>query len=403
MTTHKLYWDEPFATTFAATVLEVAELGGAPSIVLDRTLFYPEGGGQLGDRGTLTIDGRDVAVRDTQVDDAGTVHHLLEGPIDGLRAGGPVGARIDRDRRRDFMSQHTGQHLLSRALIEIARAETVSARLGEAASTIDTPLTALAEAALARAEDLVNDLILDDVAVRSHLPTPEELAAMPLRRAPKVTSGVRVIEVEGFDFTPCGGTHVARTGQIGPVKITGIERYKGGTRVTFLAGRRALADARGKDAIVRDLAKSFTCGASEVPLAVAKLRAELKARTDAFAVARGELMQLIAERTLAAHPPDPSGTRVFVVREGDDLPTLRALSGALARRPDVVAFVASRDRETGEVLLVVERGSGVAFDAGAWFKKTAQSVGGRGGGRPERAEGRLPATVDLPSSIESLG
>lgn len=398
--TEKLYWNDPFALDFEATVLGVASHLGAPSLVLDRTLFYPEGGGQLGDRGVLSIGGREWAVRDVQIDDDGTVHHVVEGDVAELSAGATVAGRVERNRRRDFMSQHTGQHVLSRALIEVAKADTVSSRLGEASSTIDTSIGSLDEAVLARAEDLVNDLVLSDVPVRTHYPTPEELAAMPLRRAPKVTTGIRVVEVEGFDFTPCGGTHVTRTGQIGPIRITGVERYKGGTRVSFLAGRRALVDARGKDAILRDLAKAFTCGTAEVPAAIGKLRADLKARTDAFANARGELVQLLSDRTLAEHPADPAGTRIFVTREGDDLPTLRALAGALARRPDVIAFVASRD-PSGEVLLVVERGSAAPFDCGAWFKKATASVGGRGGGRPDRAEGRLPASVDLAQWVTS--
>jgi len=385
--TEKLYWKDPFATSFEAEVVAVE----GETVVLDRSLFYPEGGGQLGDRGTLTVAGRALRVRDTQIDDDGRIRHLVDGAVN---VGERVTGTIDRDRRRDHMSQHTGQHVLSRALVEVARAETVSARLGEGSCTIDTDKNALDEATIARAEDLVNDLVMSDVAVRSHFPTPEELAAMPLRRAPKVSTGIRVIEVAGFDFTPCGGTHVASTGQIGPIKVVGVEKYKGGTRVSFAAGRRALVDAREKDAVLRELARAFTCGIGEVPAAVTKLRADLKARTDAFAVARGELMQLLAERLLAAHPVDPLGTRIVVTREGDDLATLRALSSALTRRPDVIAFVASRD-VSGDQLLVVERGAGASFDAGTWFKANVVGKGGRGGGRPERAEGRLPGSVDI--------
>jgi alanyl-tRNA synthetase len=398
--TEKLYWNDPFALDFDATLLSLTSHRGATSLVLDRTRFYPEGGGQLGDRGTLCVAGREIAVRDVQIDDDGTVHHLVEGSFDELVLDRPleVTGRVERDRRRDFMAQHSAQHMLSRALIEVARAETVSCRLGEVNATIDTSLASLNDAALAKAEDMVNDLILDDVPVRTHFPTPEELAAMPLRRAPKVSTGIRIVEVEGFDFTPCGGTHVTRTGQIGPLRIAGTERYKGGTRVTFLAGRRALADARGKDALVADLAKTFTCGAAEIPAAIRKLRADLEAKTAAFAAARGELVQLLADKILTEHPAEPAGTRIFVAREEADLPTLRTLAGALARRPDVIAFVASRD-PSGDLLLVVERGSAAAFDCGAWFKATTSRVGGRGGGRPDRAEGRLPAGIDLATVV----
>lgn len=385
--TEKLYWNDPFATSFEARVVGVADR----AVILDRSLFYPEGGGQLGDRGVLRVGDRAIEVRDVQVDDDGAIRHLVEGT---LEIGASVVGEVERARRRDHMSQHTGQHVLSRALIEVARAETVSARLGEGSCTIDTDKHALDDATIARAEDLVNDLVLSDVTVRSHFPTAEELAAMPLRRAPKVATGIRVIEVAGFDFTPCGGTHVERTGQIGPIKVVSTEKYKGGIRVSFAAGRRALDDTRNKDAVLRELARAFTCGIGEVPAAVGKMRADLKARTDAYSNVRGELMGLLAERLLAAHAVDPLGTRIVVLREGDELPTLRSLTSALARREDVIAFAGTRD-PSGDWLLVVERGAKVSFDAGAWFKRVAASHGGRGGGSPSRAEGRLPAAVDL--------
>lgn len=395
--TEKLYWNDPFALAFEATLRAVTD----SALVLDRTAFYPEGGGQLADRGVLRVAGRELAVTDVQIDDDGTIRHLVDpAALAELPTGASVEGQIDRARRRDFMSQHTGQHALSRALIEVARAETVSSRLGEAVSTIDTPLASLDESALARAEDLVNELVLSNVPVRTHFPTPEELARMPLRRAPKVSTGIRVIEIEGFDFTPCGGTHVGATGQIGAVRVTGVERYKGGTRVSFLAGRRALDDAREKDGILRELARGFTCGVAEIPAAVGKLRADLKARTDAFAQSRGELVQLLAERILAEHPADPAGTRVHVAREADDLPTLRALAGALARRGDVIAFVSARE-PGGDQLLVVERGGATTFDCGAWFKKAAAGVGGRGGGRADRAEGRLSGSVDVSALVSA--
>jgi alanyl-tRNA synthetase len=293
------------------------------------------------------------------------------------------------------MAQHTGQHLLSAALLRAAGAETSSARLGEATSTIDVAAPSLDEGALHRAEDLTNDVILDDLPIRVLFPSPDELAALPLRRAPKVQEGVRVIEVAGFDCSPCGGTHCARTGQVGPVRISSIERYKGLFRVTFLAGRRALADHRRKDDALRELARGMSCGPFDVGGAIEKLRADLRERSEQLGNARGELVRLVAERALAAAPPIPGeSARLVIAREGDDLGALRALAAALARRPDVVALVASRPRDGGDWLVAIERGADASFDAGAWLKDLARRHGGRGGGRPERAEGRLPGSVD---------
>jgi alanyl-tRNA synthetase len=387
--TEKKYWADPFATAFETRGATAASYEGKPSIVLRESIFYPEGGGQLGDLGELRVGHATVKVTDTQIDDAGVIHHIVESAL--AEAGDVVvTGSIDVARRRDHMAQHTAQHMLSRALLDEAKAGTVSARLGSTSCTIDVDRDAIADVYLHRAEDLVNDVIRSDVNVRALFPTAEELAAMDLRRAPKVSAGVRIIDVEGFDLTPCGGTHCTRTGQIGLVRIAGIERYKGKLRIDFRAAGRALADMRAKEDALGALAQKLTCGPLDVGGAVAKLQGELKARMDLLGSTRGELLELLAVKILGAHPPDASGTTIVrVPRTTDDIGMLRALAGKLtAARPDVVAICTSPDGDAE--LVVVQRGSTAKFDCGAWLKETAQKSGGRGGGRPERAEGRLP-------------
>lgn len=269
--------------------------------------------------------------------------------------------------------------------------DAVASRLGSEASTIDLPDPSLHEAALAKAEDLANHVVLDDRPVRSLFPTPEELHSLPLRCPPKVEEKIRVIDIEGFDMSPCGGTHCTRTGQVGFIRITGTERYKRGIRLTFLAGRRALDDARKNEAILRELSRAFTCGPSDVMTAITKLRSDLRAKNDELGMTRSELMSLVSRRLLAERPKtEKSLTRIAVQRSGDNLGGLRALASALARRPDVVAMAAAKDEATGNWLIVVERGAEASsFDAGKWIKAKTSKLGGRGGGRPERAEARL--------------
>ena len=394
MPTERLFLADSLLFEFDARV--VAVQGSA--VVLDRTAMYPEGGGQLADRGDLRWSGGKGQVIDVQIDDAGVVRHVLEEAPLGLAVGASLSGRVDERWRRERMSQHTGQHMLSAAVLEISRAETVSSRLGKEASTLDLSVEKLSDRELAQAEDAVNDAVLEDRTVRLLLPTPEELARLPLRRAPKVTENVRLVEIDGFDLSPCGGTHCVRTGQVGTLRITGTERYKGGTRVTFLTGWHALADYRAKDGALRELARGFSCGPLDVPANVGKLRTELETRMKDAGAARGELVALLSERILAAHPPDASGTtRIVVARSGADVGSARALAGALGRRPDVVAIVVAVASE-GDSTVVVERGTSATFDAGGWLKGRLAELGGRGGGRPERAEGRLPAGVD-PSSL----
>jgi alanyl-tRNA synthetase len=398
--TEKLYWRDPFLATFHARGARAAELEGKASVVLAETAFYPEGGGQLADIGALDVGGTSLRVTDVQIDEAGEIHHLVDGTIPFDVTEDTLRGSVDLTRRRDHMAQHTAQHMLSRALVDVAKADTVSARLGVTDCTIDIDLGSITESALVKAEELVNAVVRDDVPVRSLFPTPEELAKMTLRRTPKVTTGVRIIDIEGFDLTPCGGTHCTRTGQIGVVTVTGTENTKGKVRISFHAAGRAVADARAKTEVLRTLAGDFTCGLMDVPAAVHKLREDLKAKLDALSSMRGELVELIAERALAAHPPDPSGTTpIALIRSRDDLPMLRTLAGRLAARADVVALCAAPDPATGDLLVVVQRGASAHFDASKWLRETAQKHGGRGGGRAERAEGRLPRTVDLQQAL----
>lgn len=397
MTTEKLYWQDPHATAFEDTVLEVAPHEGKAVVVLGRTLFYPEGGGQLGDTGALVVGGARHAVVDTQIDDAGRILHLLEAAPEALAPGAAVRGEIETARRQDHMAQHTAQHALSRAFADLASAETVSSRLGATTCTIDLARASIPDGELARAEDLVDALVRSDVVVRALHPTPEELARLPLRKQPSVSEGVRVIDIEGFDTTPCGGTHCTRTGQIGQVRIVATERYKGMLRVTFHAGRRALVDARAKHEALTAAAAALTCGALEVPGAIGKLRAELKALRAQLEGARGELAERVA-RELVASVPGPGEELVVVpvLREGEDLPALRTLAGKLASgAPHVVALVATTEPSQRELVVVVQRGASAAFDCGAFVLAESKARGGRGGGRPERAEGRFPEGTSL--------
>jgi alanyl-tRNA synthetase len=269
--TRRLYHDDAYLRRFDAEVIAITSHKATPAVVLDRTAFYPEAGGQLGDRGQLG----EAQVIDTQETDDGTIVHLIRGEPPAL--GARVTGELDWVRRRQHMAQHTAQHLLSGALLDRAQAATVSARLGESALTIDVGRDRVPEAELAGAEDLANDVIDDDLTIRAWFPAPDELAQLKLRRDPKVDADIRVVAIGEFDFSPCGGTHCARTSQLGALRITGAERYKGMTRVTFTAARRGRAELFSRDQVLRGLASQFSCGPAEVPAAVEKLRRDADA------------------------------------------------------------------------------------------------------------------------------
>lgn len=383
--TPRLHYEDPLLLAFEATVTAHGRFGDHPSVVLDRTAFYPESGGQLGDVGALG----GLAVRDVQVDDDGVVHHLVEGALPPVGAG--LQGTIDRARRRLHMALHTGQHMLSRALLDEAGAETVSSRLGANTSTLDVHLAQLDEAAVARAEDLVNRVIEDDLAVRSYFPSPDELARLPLRRAPKVTENVRVVDAGGFDVSPCGGTHCTRTAQVGLVTITGLERYKGKMRVTFLAGRAAQRELAARGRAIADVARGFSCGPLEVRAGVERLRADLASARAAASEATARWADLYGER-LVGEATARGARRVVCSLDGEPVETLRALASRITAAAGPVAMLASRTGDTQ--LVVIARGEGATLDCGAWLKRVTAAHGGRGGGKADRAEGRIPAAVD---------
>ena len=197
----RLYFDQPLLFEFDAKVVGVGAWKGAPSVFLDQTAFYPEGGGQLGDRGALS----GIEIKDVQIDEQERVHHLVERIEWG--EGDVVLGSIDSSRRRQHMSLHTAQHMLSRALLNRCSAQTVSSRLGEQNCTVDVAVEGLKDAELYKVQDLVWGIIEEARPVHAYFPTRDELSRLNLRRAPKVLDNIRVVEIEGFDWTPCGGTH----------------------------------------------------------------------------------------------------------------------------------------------------------------------------------------------------
>jgi alanyl-tRNA synthetase len=376
--TRRLYHADSYLRRFDATVVAATTYKDRPAIVLDETAFYPEAGGQLGDRGTLG----GIVVTDTQETDDGTIVHLVEAP---LEVGARVTGELDWARRRQHMAQHTAQHLLSGTLLDRAQAPTASARLGESALTIDVTRDRIPDADLATAEDLANSLVDDDLAIRAWFPDPGELASLKLRRDPKVTADVRVVAIGDYDFSPCGGTHCTRTSQLGSIRITNSERYKGMTRVTFTAGRRARAELFTRDQVLRGLATRFSCAPADVPAAVDKMVRDAETNASDVTALRRRLAGYIAQSF--------AGTGAVVAAlagDSQDAEMLRLIAAKLvAAGRD--AILAAPDEAGTTVCLI--RAPGSTLDCGALWKLLAARYGGRGGGKPDQAQGRLAANV----------
>lgn len=383
MTTHRLYFDDPTLARFAAHV--VGRDGSR--VALDRSAFYPEGGGQPADHGTLG----GVPVTDVQVDDAGTVWHTLSGPLDTDEV---LGA-LDWPRRLDHMQQHHGQHLLSAAFEELFGLKTVSFHLGPDSSTIDLATAAVSEGQAEAAEALVNQVIWENRPVHARFVSEEELATIPLRKPPAVTGSIRVVSVPDFDHSACGGTHPRATGTVGLLQVRRIERRGAETRVEFVCGGRALRDLRRKDQIVGRLAASASVGLDELEESTARLRTEHAATRKQLAETQRRLHTFEADH-LIEELGQRVGESVVVATVFDDraVDEVQALARELSSRGGHAVFAARVGEKA--TMIIAHSHRPAEFDAGRLLKETLAQFGGKGGGRPEMAQGSLtdPATAE---------
>lgn len=390
--TVQLVYEDTGALTFEAVVVERrepqrgAESGppGGGSVELDRTAFYAEGGGQPADQGALEWGDTSARVVDVQVDEAGRIFHRIEGPLPP--AGVRVRGSVDGARRLELTALHTGQHTLSRALELEAAASTVSARLGSTA-TIDVARVDIPEVELARAEALANSIIDDDVEVRVWYPSESELAELPLRKksSTKVFERVRIVAVGAFDVTPCGGTHCARSSAMGLVAISGVERTKGMTRISFTAGARARRDVI---AAHRRLGSLVRLAGGDVEAALTRTRAELHDAREERAGLQSQLAAILAADLL---PRLPYPIAPFV-RDDLDVGLLRDVVARLAKAAPERTFVGVGGDRGGRPVVI--RGPG-APSAQELIRRLTGHLGGRGGGKPELAEGRVAPGADV--------
>lgn len=381
-------------------MIELVPIEDRTAVVLDKTAFYPTGGGQPNDTGVLG----GVPVVDVVEPDEGRILHLLGAPP-GFGVGDGIEGSIDAGRRRDHLQQHTGQHILSQAFVQLFGAETRGFRMGVDVSEIDVEFPDADEDRVARAEALANDVVFRDVPVRVHIVDREQAARLPLRKDSARDGDLRVIEIEGFDWSPCGGTHAHRSGEVGLIAIRGVERAKRMLRVEFVCGGRALADYRRANRAALDTARVFSTGRDESPAAVRRLFDEAKALRRRVK----ELTELASEvegRRLYDEGVDRAGFRVIARRlDGRTADDLRLLAHKTLAAGSALVLLGSDDG--GAARLVFARGTGPTLadiDCGRLMRVACEALGGRGGGKPDLAQGGGPNAESLDRALaEALG
>jgi len=388
------YYGDSYTWQFDANVLEASRDAKAPVAILDASYFYPTSGGQPHDVGTLgAANVTDVYIRESD----GAVVHVLDAPIPS----GAVAASINGVRRFDHMQQHTGQHILSQAFLRVANAATIGFHLGVDTVSIDLDASALAEARIAEAADAANRIVSENVEVRSWFPEAVELESLALRKLPDVDGPVRVVAIGDFDYSACGGTHVARSGEVGLLSVLRVERMKRGTRIEFLAGHRARADYARKHAIVRELSAALTCAPAEIVEAVGRLSSTLTESRRALATYRERELDEEAAQLRASATQSGGVSTVRRMFSGRPIDEIKGLALRLTTESDVIVLFGIGGPRTQ---LIFARSENVTTDLKPLFDRALAALGGGKGGGGRVLMGSAAAVDDtvLESVISQL-
>ncbi len=405
--TERLYYNDSFLYEFEAEVEHVVPASAAeprPAIVLNRTAFYPTSGGQVFDTGLISPDGAsgepttpkvvEVAERED-----GTILHFLD-QATPIATGMRVHGVIDRERRRDHMQQHSGQHVLSAAFVQLFNMPTVSFHMGDDYCSIDLETKSVSAQQIEAAERLANEVVLEDRPVQVRYVTQEEARGLGLRKIPPVERGeLRLIDITGFDLTACGGTHVCGTGQIGSILLRKTEKVRQGVRIEFVCGLRAVQTARRDYTTLAEAAGLYSSHIWDVPQQIRKAQEEAKAVRRSREQLLGELAEQHAAGMLA-QAEAVNGRRIVVAVFPDrDLVYVKLLAQKLTRLEPSIALLAGR---SGQPALVFAQTPGQPFDMGALMKEALAQTGGRGGGSKDMAQGGPEKIEMLEAVLQSI-
>ena len=374
--TERLYYSDSYLTDFEARVLESNPVGDSFEVRLDRTAFYPTSGGQPHDLGS--IEGHPVV----EVSDGpdGSIIHRLEHRLPLAR----VHCRVHWPRRFDHMQQHTGQHILSQAFVRVASLVTVGFHLSAEYSTIDLEAAEVSPELIRSAEDLANTIVCQNRSVTAQLVPPDEAARLNLRKPSQREGILRVVAIEDFDVSACGGTHVSQSGEIGAIFINRVERVKRRARLEFVCGRRSLHAFRRRSGDLHRIAKGLSVAPQDAPDRVEKQTQEMKTIRKRLKAKDEWLAELLAKH-LFGQAPCKDGIRIVKHHlEGEERGFLTLLAQRLlACGPCWVLL--GNGGEQAQLLLA--RSESLPGDLRPVMTECSRLISGKGGGTPALVQG----------------
>ena len=385
--TRKLYYEDAYQKTFDAEVISCEAAGsGRYLVVLDQTAFFPEEGGQSADTGVLS----GFRVADVQIKD-GIITHVVEAP-DGSQAEGAgaadnalvpgrtVTGQIDWPHRFSNMQHHSGEHLFSGIACRRFGCENVGFHLSESEVTLDLnkPLTA---DEIAGVEASVNAAIQSNIETQILYPTKEEESLLDYRSKLEISGQVRVVEFPGVDLCACCAPHVARTGEIGLLKVMNVQNYKGGVRVSILCADRALEALGHEHELITEMGRALSTSIDELPAQIGRFKDEIARLKEALKASEGEKLELLAS-AVPADEPD-----VILFTAAADAKSSRDLINRLVGERSGICAVFTGSDEAG-YSFIIGSGSGRASEAADALKKAFNA---RGGGKPQMTQGSVAA------------
>lgn len=397
--TIKSYTNDAYRSEFESVVVEVTTKDGHHAIVLDHTFFYPEGGGQPTDKGFIN----GLSIFDVQIEND-IIYHMTDDAVDQLSSGQKVDCRVDFERRLTLMQQHTGQHILSSCAEKLFDANTVGFHIGDDYVTVDLDKKLSAED-IDRMEKRANDVVYQNLEVKAHYPSEEALSAMPLRKQPKVTENIRVIEVDGVDFSPCGGTHLHRTSEVGLIKIKRFENYKSGIRIEFCCGYFALDTFKKRNESVNQLMRLFSVKDDEIITFCEQLLENQKHDRTLIQHLKEQLYRSQVDHLIESYEEDvlKQDIKVITMIEADtSMVDLRLKTAMIAEHENFIVFAAAKEADKTHFVLSKSKNLSSEFDMGALFKMFVVSHGVKGGGNSMVAQGGINGHVDVDAIFEDL-